>query len=296
MPVNAVYLLLVISAFFWGANFALAGPVLADLPPLWAAALRFLLGAALMLALAHSRGTDLVGLAKRHWRAHAGLGLLGIVGFNVFFFQAMQDTSASNGALIMATNPLLTTILAALLLGERITVRQLLALPVALAGVAVVISHGHPGEVSQLHVARGDWLMLCADLAWASFNVATRRFMPREAAVGNTALMMAASALMLSAIAASSGESFALPGWHAGLALAIMVTGGTVVAYLFWGMGIQQLGAGRAAIFLNLVPVFAMLVSGLLGTLPTMPQMLGGAIVLAGVSFAMLPTRARVAL
>ncbi len=296
MPVNAVYLLLVISAFFWGANFALAGPVLADLPPLWAAALRFLLGAVLMLALARYRGTDLVGLAQRHWRAHAGLGLLGIVGFNVFFFQAMQDTSASNGALIMATNPLLTTILAALLLGERIAARQLLALPVALAGVAVVISHGHLGQVSQLHGARGDWLMLCANLAWASFNVATRRFMPKEAAVGNTALMMAASALMLSAIAVGSGESFALPGWHAGLALAVMVTGGTVLAYLFWGMGIQQLGAGRAAIFLNLVPVFAMLVSGLLGTLPSMPQMLGGAIVLAGVSFAMLPTRARVAL
>ena len=173
--------------------------------------------------------------------------------------------------------------------------RQLLALPVALAGVAVVISHGNPGQLGQLEVAKGDWLMLCADLTWASFNVATRRFMPKENAVGNTALMMTSGALMLTAIAVGSDASFALPGRHAGLALAIMVVGGTVLAYLFWGMGIQRLGAGRAALFLNLVPVFAMLVSGVLGTSPSRAQMAGGAIVLAGVSLAMLPIRRRAA-
>ncbi len=295
MPAHTVYLLLAVSAFFWGANFALAGPVLADLPPLWAAALRFLLGAVLMLALARYQGTDLVGLAKRHWRVHVILGLLGIVSFNLFFFHAMQGTSASNGALIMATNPLLTTMLAAIVLGERLAARQLLALPVALAGVAVVISHGNLGRLGQLEVAKGDLLMLCADLTWASFNVATRRFMPKENAVGNTALMMTSGALMLTAIAVGSDAAFALPGGHAGLALTIMVVGGTVLAYLFWGMGIQRLGAGRAALFLNLVPVFAMLVSGVLGTPPSMAQMAGGAIVLAGVSLAMVPMRRRAA-
>jgi drug/metabolite transporter (DMT)-like permease len=291
MPTNTVYLLLATSAFFWGANFALAGPVLADLAPIWAAALRFLLGTVLMMALARYQGIDLVGLAKRHWRAHVVLSLLGIVGFNVFFFQAMQDTSAGNGALIMATNPLLTTILAALFLGERIVARQLLALPVALAGVAVVISHGNIAQLAQFQVAKGDLLMLCANLTWASFNVATRRFMPKESAVGNTALMMGSGALMLTTIAVSSDAAFALPGWHAGLALAIMVVGGTVLAYLFWGLGIQHLGAARAALFLNLVPVFAMLASGVLGTPPSMVQIAGGAIVLAGVSIAMLPIR-----
>src|SRR5512143_2625723 len=99
MPVNLVHLLLATSAFFWGANFVLAGPVLADLPPLWAAALRFLLGAALMLAIAVRRGDDLVRLARQHGPIHLLLALLGIVGFNVFFFHAMQSTSADNGAL-----------------------------------------------------------------------------------------------------------------------------------------------------------------------------------------------------
>lgn len=179
MPVNLINLLLATSAFFWGANFVLAGPVLADLPPSWAAASRFLLGAVLMLAIAWRQGDDLLALARRHAPVHLLLGLLGIVGFNLLFFHAMQSTSADNGALIMATNPLLTTLLAAVLLGERAGARQLAALPVALLGVAVVIAHGDPARLSHLQVARGDLLMLGANLTWALFNVATRRFMPR---------------------------------------------------------------------------------------------------------------------
>ena len=295
MPVKLVYLLLATSAFFWGANFVLAAPVLADLSPYWAASLRFIIGAALMLVIAKLRGEKLAPLARKNWPVHVLLSLLGIVGFNVFFFHAMQQTSADNGALIMATNPLLTMLLAAILLGEQATGRHLAALPVALAGVAVVISHGDLSRLAQLQVEQGDLLMLCANLTWALFNVATRRFMPKSSPVGNTALMMCVGALVLTVVALHGNAPFSLPGPHAGLALAIMAVGGTVLAYLFWGMGIQRVGAGRAALFLNLVPVFAMLVSGALGTPPSTAQLTGGLIVLAGVSLAMMPMRQRVA-
>ena len=289
MPVNLVYGLISVSAFFWGANFVLAGSVLADLPPLWAAALRFLLGAGVMLAVARWQGDDVLGLARSHWRAHVLLGILGIVGFNLFFFYAMAQTSAANGALIMATNPVLTTRLASALLREQIASRQLAALPVALAGVAVVISQGELTQLSHFAIGHGDALMLCANLVWALYNVATRRFMPRGSPVGNTALMMTVGAVVLTMIAVSQGAEFALPGLHAGTALAIMVLGGTVLAYLFWGMGIQRLGAGRAALFLNLVPVFAMLIGGVIGTPPSAVQLIGGALVLFGVTLAALP-------
>ena len=66
MRISTVYLLVTASAFFWGANFVLAGPILADLPPLWAAAMRFVLGAALMFTIAGVRREKLLGLLKRH--------------------------------------------------------------------------------------------------------------------------------------------------------------------------------------------------------------------------------------
>lgn len=291
MSGNWVYLLVTTAVFFWGSNFVLAGAVLADLSPLWAAALRFLLGAALMLIIALRQGEDLRGLAQRHAGAYLLLGVVGIAAFNLLFFRAMQTTSADNGALIMATNPLLTALLAAAVLGERPGRRHLAALPLALAGVAVVISHGQAQRLAKLQFAEGDLLMLMANLTWALFNVCSRRYMPQGAPVAHTALMMAAGAGVLLAVALGSGEAFALPGLRAGVALAVMVVGGTVLAYLFWGIGIQRLGAARTALFLNLVPVFAMLVGGMLGTPPTAVQIAGGLLVLGSVAMAMMPRR-----
>ncbi|HUX82222.1 MAG TPA: DMT family transporter [Halothiobacillus sp.] len=293
MPVNLVFMMLTISVFFWGVNFALAGPVLADLPPLWAAALRFILAAGIMLAIAGYRGDQLFKLLRQHAPVHLLLGALGIVGFNWFFFHAMQLTSADNGALIMATNPLLTTLLAALLLRERATPRQIIAIPIALLGVSVVITGGDLTRLTQLDLNHGDVLMLFANLNWALFNIATKRFMPKEAPMGNTAWMMVMGALILTVMALASGEIFTLPGTHAGVALIVMTLGGTILAYLFWGMGVRNLGAGRAALFLNLVPVFAMGVTGALGIAPTVAQITGGLIVLVGVTFAMMPMRTR---
>lgn len=286
-----VYLLVSATALFWGANFVLAGPVLSDLPPLWAAAVRFLLGATLMLALALLRRENLFGLLRRHALVYLMLGTVGIAAFNLLFFYALQSTSANNGALVMAINPLLTTLLAAAFLGEKATLRHLLALPVALAGVAVVISHGELGRVASLTFSHGDLLMLMATLSWAAYNVLTRRYMPQGSPIAHTSWIMTAGALVLLAAAlVSNGHIHAL-GAKASIAMAFMVVAGTVLAYLFWGLGIARLGAGRTAVFINLVPVFAMLTGVFIGDVPTGAQLIGGLLVLGAVVITMLPPR-----
>jgi len=291
MTTATVYLLVTISAFFWAANFMLAGPILADLSPLWAAALRFLLGAILMFIIAGVRREDMLGLLRRHAGVYLLLGAVGITAFNLLFFHALQSTSANNAALIMATNPLMTTLLSAVLLGERSTLRHLVALPVALTGVAVVITQGDLHRLVSMHVAYGDLLMLAANLSWALYNVLGRRFMPQGSPVGNTTWIMAAGAGLLICIALGSGAQIGAPDIRAGLAMAVMVVGGTVSAYLFWSIGIMRLGAARTAIFLNLVPVFAMLIGTSLGEPPTLAQLAGGLLVLGGLSISMIQPR-----
>ena len=206
MGTTTVYLLVTVSAFFWGANFVLAGPVLADLPPLWAAAIRFVLGAALMFIVAGLRREGLLVLLRRHAAAYLLLGIVGITAFNLLFFFALQSTSANNAALIMAINPLLTALLAAAFLGERPTPRHLLALPIALLGVLVVISHGDIGKLASLGFSHGDLLMLAATLSWAMYNVLTRRFMPQGSAIANTSWIMAVGAILLLATALGSNS------------------------------------------------------------------------------------------
>lgn len=286
-----IYLLVSVTALFWGANFVLARPVLDDLPPLWAAAVRFLLAAGLMLVIAGMRRENLFGLLRRHATTYLMLGIVGITAFNVLFFYALQSTSPNNGALIMAINPLLTVVLAAAFLGERVSARHMVALPVALAGVAVVISGGDLGRLEALHFSRGDLLMLAATLSWAMYNVLTRRFMPQGSPLGHTSWIMVAGALALLVFALASGSPIHPMETPAVASMALMVIGGTVLAYLFWGMGIARLGAGRTAIFINLVPVFAMLTGAFIGKLPSAAQLVGGALVLGGVVISMLPKR-----
>lgn len=291
MKTQTVYSLVTASAFFWGTNFVLAGPVLVDLSPLWAAAVRFALGALLMLGFARWRGEDLAGPARSHAGVFLLLGAVGIGAFNLLFFSALQHTSAVNAALIMATNPLLTTLLAAVMLGERASTRQLAGIPLALVGVAVVVSGGDLHRLADMHDARGDLLMLGANFAWAFYNVLSRRYLPSGSAIANTSLLMSAGAVLLLLVAISSGGLPHMPGLKASLALTMMVVGGTVLAYLFWNTGIARLGAGHTALFLNLVPVFAMLVSIISGVLPTLPQLFGGVLVISGISLSMLPKR-----
>ncbi len=291
MKTRTVYLLVMLSTLFWGANFVLAGVVMTDLSPLWAAALRFMLGSSIMLVIVRWHGVELLSSFRQHAGVYALLGAMGIGAFNLLFFFALQHTSAANAALIMATNPLLTTILAALVLGERATSRHLAALPFALIGVVVVISAGNLQRLATLHVASGDLLMLGANLAWAIYNVLGRRYMPIGSALTNTTLMMISGTILLVIVASASGETLSMPGASASAALLAMAVGGTVLAYLFWTTGIAHLGAGRTALFLNLVPVFAMLADTLIGILPSLPQLIGGALVIGAVSVATLPRR-----
>ncbi len=286
-----LYLLVTTAVFFWGANFPLAGFVLSDLPPLWAAALRFVLGAALVFAIAGAKREKILAPLGRHFGTYLMLGVVGIVAFNIFFFYALRYTSANNAALIMGTNPLFTAVLAALILRERITLRHLIALPVALGGVAIVVTQGRLGSLAALNLSVGDALMLGADLFWALYNVLCRRHMPAGSALVNNGWIMTAGAAVLLAVALGSGAPLAPLGAKASAAMAVMTIGGTVLAYLFWNTGLVRLGAARTALFINLVPVFAMLVGAVFGTSPTPAQLAGGLLVLGGVMIAMAPMR-----
>ncbi|HLY96517.1 MAG: EamA family transporter [Sideroxydans sp.] len=81
----------------------------------------------------------------------------------------------------------------------------------------------------------------------------------------------------------------------AAVSMLVMAVGDTVLAYLFWGIGIARLGAAHTSIFMNLIPVFAMLLGVLVADMPTAPQLVGGLLVLGGVTISMLPSRRPVA-
>lgn len=268
-----------VAAFFWGANFNLAKPVLAEMSAYVAGASRYLLAAAVMVLIVLIRKEV---FSTAHWKAYLTLGIVGVFGFNLFFFLGMETSSAINGALIMALNPLLTAILGYFILKEKPSNRQLIAFPVGIAGVAIVVL----GAGAHLVVSPGDIFILIAALNWALYNVLVKKLMPKNVSgiVSSTGIMIF-GAIALTIAAAVHHDPFVVPTVHAGSALLTMSLGGGVLAYLFWNASISKLGPSKAAIFINLVPVTAMMIAAFQGLPPNHAQLLGALLVISAVTF-----------
>jgi len=279
MSILKTYLLTALAAIFWGANFNLAQPVLAEMGPYVAGASRYLLAALIMLLITLSRGET---VPLRYIKTYTLLGLVGVFGFNLFFFLGMQTTSAVSGALIMALNPLLTAVIAFFILKDRPSSRQLLAFPVGIIGVAIVVL----GAGAELRVATGDIYILIANLSWAFYNVLVRKLLPKDVnGIASTAGIMTAGAMALTIVAVISGEAFVLPTMHAGSALLVMTVAGGVLAYIFWNAGITKLGPSKAAIFLNLIPLTSIVIAAFAGMPPNLAQISGAVVVIGAVMF-----------
>lgn len=281
-PTN-IWLLVVISTFFWGSNFN-AGHILAgSVSPLTAAAERFSLALVVFLLLRLWQGKAESQLQLRDMLTLVPLGIIGVFGFNYAFFTALHTTSALNAALIMALSPMMSIVLSIWLLNTTINALQIAGIMLAFLGVSLVITGGN---FKLLHITIGDLWMLGACFVWSLYNVGSKKYAPHipslqfarwTVCIGAIALMIAASLLEspFTSIPQLSLTTHAI--------LIYMSLCGSVLAYIFWLKGVQTLGPDKSAVAFNLVPVFTLLVSLMLGTLPNIMQLLGMLLVLLGV-------------
>ena len=185
----------------------------------------------------------------------------------------------------MATNPLVTMLMAALILKDPIRTNQRIGMIFSFLGVAIVISHGFLNMLLHFKISVGDLIILGANLCWALYSVLSRRYVKKSTPLMTTAMTMSIGALILLAFSGSSLASFELlnQNWQVYAALIYMALFGSVLAYLFWNYGIAQLGAGPISIFFNLVPVFTVVISIVAGQSISLLQIIGGMVVIFGV-------------
>jgi drug/metabolite transporter (DMT)-like permease len=282
-------LLSALAAVFWGTNFEATHIVLAEAPPWTAAALRFGIAAITALVwLALTRGLDLAVL-RRNLVAFVILGLIGVTGFNAALFLGMETSSPVTAALIMGTSPLTTNLLDAVINRRRPAGIALLGMGISLIGVALTV-----GAFSGARFASGDLMIAGGSLAWALYSIGCRRWVTAAAPLETTVwtMIFGATALVLIAIAVESPVQV-LAGvspvfWIATLHMALI---GSVLAFVFWQVGIAARGPAATSVLFNLVPVSALVVAAGFGRMPLWSQVLGVAIAIFGVWLASRPKR-----
>lgn len=280
--------LLTFAALFWGGAFVAGKIALGHLPPLTTAFWRFALGTATLLAVwAHREGPGTLPRTWAAWWGLASLGLSGVFAYNWFFFKGLALTEAGAAALVITTNPALTALLSALLLGERLSPGKLAGFILAAAGALVVLSGGHLSRLLSLHLGPGAGLLGAAVCCWVAYVLLGRVVLRGVSPLTATT---AAFALGLPFLGVAAGREaplasvFAAPA-EAWAALLFMGLFSSAIAFLWFYEGVRALGASRASVFIYLVPGFALLFSHwLLGEPVTGPKVAGGGLVLVGVA------------
>ena len=283
-PEAVAFALSALAAVFWGTSFEATRIVLHDVTPWTAAAARFAIAATVILVwLGLTQGFDLKAL-RRNALAFAVLGVIGIFGFNAALFLGMQSSSPVTAALIMATSPL-TTNLAEALIQRRAPPRiAVIGMVIGLTGVALTV-----GAFSGTRFSGGDLMILGGSLAWVAYTIGCRRWVVGATPLAGAAWTMLAGAVALIAAALlfeAPLTTLAHAPQSAWLAILWMAIPASVLAYLFWQVGIARRGPAATSVFFNLVPVAALLVATAFGRIPAPTQVLGVAVAILGVMIA----------
>jgi drug/metabolite transporter (DMT)-like permease len=250
-----------------------------------AAAWRFGIAAVIMLFILIARKKVRFSTIQKNWRSYFLLGVVGIFGFNVCFFLGMKYTSPLNGALIMGTNPLLTSLLAFFLLKTKITREQLTGILFAFIGVVLVITHGSWDTIRSLSFSAGDLFILLGNACWALYGVLGRKFVKESSSMETTTYTMIVGAVCLIAAAIFSPSSHSqadvtIFAWGAILFMAVFTS---VLGYLWWNSAIEAIGVGNTSIFFNVIPAVTMIISFITGNVIHVSQLVGTVFILVGV-------------
>jgi drug/metabolite transporter (DMT)-like permease len=273
-----------VGCLFTGASIVATRFVLGQTDPVSLAFLRYALAALCLAPVAYllCRGHR---MTRRDLVAVLGLGVLLFGLFPWLFNLSLHYTSATRGALALATSPMMTLAIASVVRSEAFTGLKLAGVLTGFAGVAVAIVAGPGGIAGGGAAWIGDLIMLAAAAVAGVFPILAKPYLARHPPVLITLLTMIGGVAVLAPFAAAHGlPSFDRAGW---LALAFLGIGGGAIQFGLWIWAVRRLTPTQSAIFLTLAPTTAMLLAAfVLKETITLALLAGLVLVVSGILFA----------
>jgi drug/metabolite transporter (DMT)-like permease len=270
------------SSCLGGSAAAITRYLVGNADPVTLAILRWAIGFACVLPAAL--------LLRAKWPARSDwlpVTLLGIAFFGLFFVLyniAIGYTTAARASLALATLPLHTMVVGALLGIEPLTLRKSAGVCVAVLGVIAALASGL--SAAPVGSWRGELIMTAAVLCMAFYNVLSRPFIKRSSALGFLTVGMGAGAAVLIAVGALTGsiavlKSFGAAQWVAGIYLGV---GGGALAFILWVLALERATPTRVAATMTVNPIAAGLLATQLVGEPITPNLVIGLVaVFAGI-------------
>lgn len=280
------YILLFLVCLIWGATPACGKLTVESFSPLMITGMRFTCIALVLFAWLFLIGD------KKSLRPPKDvlfvtfcMGFMGILVHNGLLFLGLNYTTATNTALIESVGPTVTTLLAFIFLGERLTIFGWCGIVISCLGALIIVTKGSIDVLLNLSFNIGDILILLCEIAWSCYIVISWRIHGRLGTIGVTAWSGLFGALLCFLVGILTGSLHVYQLHTAALwGFGYLVVFSGIFAFVAWNAATQQVGASKASVFIYIVP----LSGGVFGVwLLHEPlhysQLVGAALILTGV-------------
>jgi len=259
-----IYLLMVFAALCWSGAFVAGKLSVPHIPPFTLTFLRFFFATVILYFVKKwLPGVDSYVLKKQDIPVFLFTGIVGMVFYHVFFFTALEYTTAINSSIIAAMNPIVTVVIGYFFVRQKITRRMLLGICISFAGVLLTITAGNLALILSLDFNLGDLLMLTAVISWAAYSVFSKSKGGHLPAMALTYYSFLVCTICCIPLVIWDKPWLWIQGVPASAygAVLYMSTFASVIGYLIQQIAIRQIGPGRTSIFVNLVPIFSISLS-----------------------------------
>jgi drug/metabolite transporter (DMT)-like permease len=285
-----VMLYLILAALLWAGNAVVGRMLVGEISPLLLSTIRCIVAALVLLPLGYSvlrANSDLWKNKKRFML----LGLLGVGGYNMLLYLAIQTSTPINVTLIGASMPIMMLLIGTIFFSTKPNWFQVLGALISITGVCVVLSRGELQALLQVQLVIGDLLMVLATALWAFYSwmlACPEKSTERQWPWSGFLLAQVLVGLLWS-------SAFTVLEWQGGylhfepsviviLLILYVAIGPSLIAYRCWGLGVMKAGPTIAAFFANFIPLFtAILSTVILGEAPQGFHGLAFALIVIGI-------------
>ncbi len=281
-----IYLKLLLTAIFWGGTFVAAKLAAQNVGPFSIGFLRYSIASTLLLSIIWKIEGKLPALKKSQIVSVILLGMIGIFTYNVMFIKGLKIIEASRAALIVAMCPIFITVCSAIFLKEKINLLKGLGIAISVCGAIIVISKGDINEIFNGGLGLGELYIFCCVLSWTAYSLIGKAVMNDLSPLASVSYSATVGAIALSVPAFFEGLARNIVNQSAVDWLCISYLGifGTVIGFVWYYQGVERIGPTKAGLFINFVPISAILCAFFILREPiTLSLAIGAVLVISGV-------------
>lgn len=285
---SRAYFYLCITSLFWGANSVAGKLAVGHVSPMVLTTFRWTIALGVILVLMLPQVKRDWPAIRRHWPQLLLYGVFGFTAFNALLYTALGYTSAINAVIEQAGIPMLIFVFNFALFRIQASIAQVLGFTVTLVGVLVTAAHGEFSALAELEFNFGDALMLGACIVYAAYTVSLRwkPEMHWQSFIAAPVFGAFLSALPLLFWEVSRGAAIFpdTTGWVVVLYAGIFPS---LLSQVLYVRGVEMIGANRAGLFINAIPVFGTILSvALIGETLHLFHIVALLLVLGGIAIA----------